>query len=463
MNELNQIYQSILLALGNKIDTQSKVSCLMNGTEYPLRIDGKDMYLPTTEALASGSDQKVYFHPACENIISKETEVFKLLRRIAGIRLMMVFRSMVPTLFEIAGKKEKKNWTQVVYDVTTPLAGVKKSVREEVFEFLGRMSIEVEDGVDNRFVHFKVTKGGKGEHGERVYYKASPQYPIYDLLVREFARSEGQAKNATVTVNKHSISREAVEVLIHLFRVMLPSVVNPTSAEFDANIPVAARFTAFMYCFGNLAEQINKSQNMFRADFDKKSIYIIDTSWTESLENLPEFYRQVPELDYNSHNVYKEGDQQNQALSGNMAGFLNISTNPNGAPQGQNVQSEGSRWINGIEYVMKVPQMQFGDKYQRSEPNINTNRVNHYAIDAMNQPVVYVCSRMGNFLHREAMNQHMYPNQPYQQYQQAPQYVDQYGRPIQQAPQQPYYPNQQPYQPATSTGQVAQETFTSAW
>lgn len=453
MNELNRLYESILEALGCKINPAGKVTLFMMGKEYPLRIDSRDLYLPISEALASGTNEKVYYHPTCESIVSKETEVFKLNRRLAGIRLMSVFRSMIPVLFEISGRKEKKSWAQSVFDVISPLANIKKSVKEEVIDLLGRMNVEIEDGVDNRFIHFKVTKGGKGEGNERVYYKAKPSFPLYDVLVRELARSEGQSKNTTVKVNNFSISREAIEIVVHLFRSILPAVVNPDGCEYDATIPVAARYTAFMSCFGAICEQLNRAQNMFRADFDKKSIYVINLSWQEMMEEIPEFYRQVPELDYNSHNVYKEGDQSN-VMGGNFDNLLNITSNQVMSQNGQmqtTIPQTGDliRNILGEEYNFKVPDMLYGDRFLRSEANTATQRVHHYAMDMQNQTVRYVCSRMGNFLQRESMAQQMgygYPmNNGYQQ----PVMVDQFGRPVAQQPypanngyQQPgYYPN----------------------
>lgn len=422
MNELNRLYEAVLLALGCKIDTHHKVTVSVTGKEYPLRIDGRDLYLPVSEALNDASN-KVYFHPTCESIVSKETEVFKLLRRLAGLRLMSIFREMIPTLFDIAAKsKDKKSWNQAVYNVISPLVGIKKNVKDDVLNLLTKLNIETEDNVDNRFIHFKITKGGKGLAGERVYYKAKPSFPLYDILVRELARTEGQPKNSSVSVNNYSVCREAIEVTVHLFRAILPMVNNPDNEERDALIPVAARFTALMYCFAAVSEQLNRAQNMFRGDFDKKGIYGIDISWEETLEEIPEFYRQVPELDYNSHNVYKEGDQQNMALGSGFGDMfmINSSTTTQSTGMITNTTNGEDRiqMINGMQFNMKVPQMINGDRYTgKSEVDLFTNRIKHYAMNAMNQMVVYICSQMGNLLHQEApqqnygMGQQMYPNQ----------------------------------------------------
>lgn len=473
MNELNRIYEAVLIALGNRIAANGKVTLLLAGQEHPLRIDGRDLYLPISEALNADSDQKVYFHPACENIVSKETEVFKMLRRLAGIRLLTVFQLMAPVFMDVASKKEKKSWSQNVHDVIAPFNGVKKAIREELVATLARMRVETEDNVDNRFVHFKVTKGGKGASGERVYYKVKPVFPFYDLLVRELARTEGQAKSTLITVNNYSISRECIDLIVHMFRSVLPAVNNPDQCEYDATIPVAARFTAFMYCFGELCEQMNRAQNMFRQEFDKAAVYSIDLSWQEKLEDIPEYYRQVPELSYNSHNVYNEGAEQQQAIGGNLSGLLSITstqqtngtvvTNGPVVTNGMVVNNQGiqqqqptesTQMFNGMQFVTTPPLMQNGDRYVRFEINVTgpTPRVHHYALDMSGNTVMYICTQMGTLLHRQTAQ----PQQPYYGAPQTYYGVPQQPQPYYGAPQQP-----QPYYPAPTV--VSPDPITGGW
>ncbi|WP_228493079.1 hypothetical protein, partial [Pseudomonas aeruginosa] len=81
----------------------------------------------------------------------------------------------------------------------------------------------------------------------------------------------------------------------------------------------------YMGCYAEIADQLNKIQNTFRSDFDKAGLYPIDLSWTERLEELPDIYRQVPVLDYNSHNTHDE--VQHQAVSRNdMGGLLSVTS-----------------------------------------------------------------------------------------------------------------------------------------
>lgn len=474
MNELNRLYDAIHKSWNGKVDKDFKMSVMLSGTEYPLRIDERDMYMPSAEALNKDSDKKVYFHPLCENILSKETEVFKLIRRLVSIRLLSVFRDMLVPLFDVASKEPKRSWNQKVRDVVHPLKKVKASVRNEVFNLMSKMSVEIEDNVDNRFIHIKTTKGGKTSkgHAERVYFKAKPSYPFYEALQRAATRFEGEPNNKQIEVNNIPLSMEALGIAIHLFDVILFDDQTMLTAEYEATLPVAARFTAFMTCYADIAEQINHAQNMFRADFDKQNVSAIDVSWQEMLDEAPDFYRQVPELDYNSHNVYNEqSEASNNAVSG-FGSLLSIGSNPTvanvqtqtmanvtGLASTTNVANtvQDIRHVNGIEYNFTVPQMLNGDRYSRTELDQVNQRVLHYVVDSMNQIAIYVCTRMGTFIQRQGGQQQMqHPNMPgYMNYgqQQQGQIVPMYGNQYPQ--QQQYYQQpQQPISPLTSGSSI---------
>lgn len=488
MNELNTFNSKVLKALGNEIDPKThKIDFVLQGKKYPLRIDEKDMYLPTTEALSTGSDQKVYFHPTCENITSKETEVFKLIRRMAGIRLMTLFREMVVPLFDIASKPAKKSHNQKVRDTLAPLTSVKRNVRDDVFKLIAAMTVEIEGAVDNRFIHFKVTKGGRTskDHGNYIYAKTSPSFPFYESLIRQKAQNEGLAGNKVVNVNDINVSLDAIEIAIHIFRFFVPTVLNPDACEFEALSPVASRFTAFMNCFAEIANEINRAQNMFRSDYDKLSIYPIDLSWQEMLEEIPDFYRQVASLDYNSHNVYKEGEQQNNALNNNMGNMLSMTSQqpvqnavtpvisgvgaaivmPNTVVT-QTINPTDIRVINGENWNFTIPVMVNGDRYQRSEPNLMERRIYHHALDVQNCPVIYICSIQGNLIMRNAMGgqPNGYGPQPFGYQQPQPNIYGYQPQPNMYGYQQQPQPNMyQPAPPVTTQQPASSESMNEMW
>lgn len=418
MNELNKLYSAMLRSWNGVIKEDGKILFTSGGTEYPIRIDEMDLYLPLSNVLENNCMDKVFFHPACENIISKETEVFKIIRKMTCMKLLEVFRMMPTVLFGIAsGDKPKKAWRQETIDMMEPLKAAKSPARKELNALFARMHIELEeDGLDNRFIHFKVSKGGgrsKGT-GERVYYKTKPQFPFYNEMVKRLARSEGQSDNQTVELNNFSVSRAVMKLAVHLFQCIIPAVLAPDDYEFESLVPTAARLISYLGCYEMIADQINKTQNQFRVDFDKAGIYNIDLNWVEFLEDLPETYRQVPIMDYNSHNTQDETVQGRNDLGGLMSLSSNQSNNQNynngnnnsNNNNGNNNTNNTNNGNNGNssvmvgDYDLTPPMMQNGDRYIRAEIDHNNGRVIHHAQSQSGQPVLYYCTRRGNYLQR---------------------------------------------------------------
>lgn len=410
MNELNKIYQAILKSWNVLIKKDARLVVGLDGEEFPIIIDDMSMYLPLSEVLDSNIQDKVFFHPACENITSKETEVFKIIRRLSVMRLLTEFRKYPLIIMDIASKsKTKKTWRQDVLDMLEPIKGVKRTVRDELNELFGRMHVEVQDGVDNRFIHFKVTKGGGKlrSTGQNIFYKTKVTFPFYNEMVKRLARSEGQPDNQLVDVNGHSVSRGALNIAVHLFQAIIPMCATPDDFESIATNPTAARLTSYLTAYVEVAEQMNALQNTFRGDFDKEGIYPIDVAWAEQLELLPELYRQVPVMDYNSHNVHEEVSSSTNSGLGDMLSVTSSQPGQQTATTQQPVMTQQPQQVATTqqtpagEFVTTVPPMQAGDQYQRTEIDYNTNRVYHYATNAhTGNMVMYHCTRFGNLMQR---------------------------------------------------------------
>lgn len=409
MNELNKLYAAMLRSWNGVIKDDGRILLGTFDKEYPIRIDEMDLYLPMSNILDGNVINKVFFHPACENITSKETEIFKIIRKMTSMKLLEVFRQYPGVLFGLKGT-EKKSWRQETIDLIEPFKTTKAGVRKELDALFSRMHIELEeDGLDNRFIHFVVTKGGGRSKitGERVYYKTRPTFPFYNEIVKRLARSEGQSDNQTVELNNFTISRSALKLAVHLFQSLIPAVNNPSDAEFESTTPVAARLISYLGCYSDIAEQLNRVQNTFRAEFDKAGVYNIDLSWAEHLEELPETYRQVPVMDYNSHNTQE--DHQHQAMNRNdMAGMMSISSSNNTNNQQQlqqhNNQQHQQQNMQVGDFDLTPPPMQAGDRFQRTEIDQQGGRVLHHAINQAGIPVLYQCTRRGNLLQRSELN-----------------------------------------------------------
>ena len=432
MNELNKLYSVMLKSWGVKIHEDGRLGVVYNGEETPIKVEGIPLYLPLSEILDGNTMDKTFFHPACENMLSKETEVFKIIRKLTGLALLSKFRECPRVLFDVANAKMKKSWQQNTLDMLEGFKGVRQPLREEFNKVLGYMNVVLEDdGVDNRFIHLKVTKGGGNSKitGGKVYYKAKPSFPFYNECVKKLARTEGSADNQLVDVNNFSVSRRALKLLVNAFQAIIPAVMSPDDYEFEAYNPTAARLSAYLSCYAEIAEQMNRLQNLFRVEFDKQGIYPINVSWLEQLEELPDIARQVPVMDYNSHHTNDNGEVRTQNALGDL--FSGNVTNTN-QPAQNNAQnnSTGIRSTPQGDFDVTPPQMHPGDVYQSTDIDYVNGHVLHRAVNtATGNRVTYHCTRNGNYLNKvEEMNtQAMYQ-------QQQPMMYNQYGQPMVQQP-----------------------------
>lgn len=413
MNELNKLYKSMLMSWGALIKEDGRIVFTVSGAkdEIPIRVDDMDLYLPTSEVLEGSCINKAFFHPACENITSKETEVFKIIRRMTAMRLLDSFRRYPAALIAAAGTV-KKAWRQDTLDMMEPLKSVKRATLTELNGMFQTMEVEVgENSIDNRFIHIKVTKGGGRSHrtNERVYYKAKPSFPFYDEIVKRVVRSEGSPDNQQIELNGNSYSRAALKLAQHLFQSIIPAVLSPGDFEFEATQAIAARLTAYLGCYSEIAEQMNRVQNSHRAEFDKMGIHPINLDWLEHMEELPDIYRQVPALDYNSHNTYEEGVDA-PSNNNRMSNMMSVSSGNNNQ-QNNNQQQQNNNNNNQQQTQMQtvaaqqgfdttVPQMQPGDKWVRTDIDMANNQVIHHAVNMAGMPVIYLCTRYGNILQR---------------------------------------------------------------
>lgn len=466
MNELNKVYLAMLEQWGSKVEDDASLAMVLDGEKYPIKVEGQQVYLPLDSVLDSKTTGKVFFHPACESIISRETEIFKVIRKLTSMHLLATFKKIPVVLFDIAEKKSNKSLRNDMVDVIDPLRGVKAAQRKEISGLFEEMRVEIGDNnVDNRFIHFQITKGGRSKiTGEKIYYKTKPIFPFYTEMARRLNRSEGVPGNQKVDVNGYSISLKSLEIAVHLFRSIFPNIDTPESYEYEYCRVDAARLCSFCGCYVLVCEDINTIQNSFRSDFDKVGVYGLETGFFELMDNISEIYRQVPAMPYNSQNTTSENkttQSQNSLIDSvvNTAAFTPISQRQPNQPitNQQNTQGDAS---NGFRNVVETS-MQMGEVYQGFTFDPNSGFFVHSTISPAGI-IVYRVTRQGNLVDR----QHNLNQIPMFAQQQQPMY---YAQPQLQQPmynQQGMYVQQQPQQPiynapsvVNTSGQV--DTFTT--
>ena len=323
MNKLNKLYKLILECLLCKIKDDYQVVMVHGVKEYEIKIDEKKMYLPTTDAMNSFDTDRVYFHPACESITSKETEVDKVLRKLITSSIYFSFKPVAAVLTKVANKPNNKTISGKMLEQLAPMKGISKDVEREVIDLIARISMQTEyEGVDTRIINYTLMRGGKTENDEHIYYRCIPSFPFYNEVTRVINQNSGAKDNGTVIFNDSNYKLQTLKIVQSLFEIAIPTVTNVSRGEAQALNPIAARMTAMLRCFGLIAGDINMLVSKFRKEFDGIGMYGIETGWVEQLDDLSEIALLVPPLDYNNYNTAGKTQDGTQDQNFNLFNVL---------------------------------------------------------------------------------------------------------------------------------------------
>ncbi|AGB07204.1 hypothetical protein [Vibrio phage VP4B] len=408
MNELNKLYVAITRTWNATHDEDGKLSLELDGNSYPIRLDDMDVYLPFNSALESDTTEKVFFHPACESIISKETEIFRIIRKMAGLQILTHFKKFAPVLFDVANKKAKRGLRNDLLERIEVIKTAKTNQRKEVIQIFDHMNVEMEaeDNLDRRFVHFDIKRGGRSKlTGEKIYYSCKPIFPFYNELVRRLTRTEGEAGNRPVKLLGKEFTRGALVVAEEIFRFVLPGVEDPLAYEQEQMTAEAARFVVFVNTYTTMISDMNNLQNTFRSEFDKVGVYEIDTSYTALLEDIDVLYKQVPPMAYNSQSSNTEVKtevQTHQMVNSLMNQTSHVTSNvtPSSVQQQTQMVDNATNAANGFVNEVKAS-LQPGETWIGVTQEPVSGHFIH-SIQTMQGPVQIRYSRQGNFLSRES-------------------------------------------------------------
>lgn len=315
MNELNKIYEAMLKSWNTTLTSDAQLMLLMGGQEHPVRVDDKFVYLPTSDNLNGVTIGKVFFHPACESIMSKETEIFKVIRKLTVAKIYSIFQPIASVLFTVASKKSGKTLSSKMLEQLEPFKLASKETRDELIELVKTVSVTLEGtGVDTRLINWNLIKGGKDENERHIYYTATPSFPFHSELSRYLLQNPAAER---ITFAGTTVSRAAAQLMIHLLEMAFPAINDPSSCSYSTTSPDAARLIAYLNSYALVASGLNSLIGKYRKDFDAIGIYGIELSWSSDLDMLPELKGLVPPLDYNNHNVREAQPRQdtNQMLN----------------------------------------------------------------------------------------------------------------------------------------------------
>lgn len=360
MNKLNKLYEAMLKSWGCLLDDVAAISLNFSGTIVPVTVDEQQTYLATSENLNGVTIGKVFFHPACESIMSKETEIFKVIRKLSTAKIYSVFRPIPEILFSVANKKSGKTLPGKMLEMLEPFKNVTKAVKQDVIDIISKISVTIEDqNVDTRLINFSLIKGGKTENDEPIYYTATPSFPFYTELYRTVAQNEHLKPADRLTFNGLSVSMQAMRTVIAVFEIALPAVLDPSRHKYSATSADAARLVAYLHAYGLVASDLNSLIGKFRKDFDAIGIYGIDLDWLSDLDEIGEIKNLIPALNYNNYNMTSAPESPAANNGARISSYNPLAGIANTAVG--NVPSQGS--ANTVASAPKIPDTLAGETY----------------------------------------------------------------------------------------------------
>ncbi|UOX39637.1 hypothetical protein [Aeromonas phage ZPAH34] len=310
MNALNKLYEAMLLSWNVTFTPEYALMLSMGGAEHPVKVDDKNVYLPTAENLSAVTIGKIFFHPACESIMSKETEIFKVIRKLTCAKIYSTWQPIAQVLFAVAGKKTGKTLSDKMVATLAPFKNASQEVKQQLIQLIKGVGITLDSaGIDNRLISFNMHKGGKDENDRHIYWTATPVFPYYNELCKFLLKNQGSQVDR-LNFNSSAVSREALELMVHLMEICFPSASDPDTCTAFVVSPDAARLTAYLNSYVMVATGLNSLIGKHRKEFDSAGQYGIDVEWSVELDNLGSLKGLIPSLDYNNQNI-NTGPEEN--------------------------------------------------------------------------------------------------------------------------------------------------------
>lgn len=281
-------YRGLLLSTG-LVENKEGLGFLTVSDPTPITIKGKVLVLPTTEVLENFNKEGEafhVFHPACENVMRKDSATFNFLKKLYRASIFIDLQHLMLDLIELsadAGKQKKLNKSQrALLANLTEFDAKTKSNLEAIFD-------KIDINGENKAVDFTVLRG-HSINGEKYNRVGVARLPLYKMI--EEALSTGDHKVAGVKVRKKDL--EAYLMCLNVIFSDTISRHDNRIFETGTNTPTAPSFTALTQAYLGLKTEIIKFYSLFKDKFH--SISSIDVSWVDGLDELEVYRGLIPAL-----------------------------------------------------------------------------------------------------------------------------------------------------------------------
>ena len=266
--ELVSFYGAILETAGLHIVDGVVHQHLPDDGDVPVTVSKKTLVLPTDHWLGETNIQNIqYFHPISENVIRKESTVFKFLRRLVVINSTSVILELMQDLIHILSNKDTHSTLDPITQL--PLLRCAPEADKDFSEKFEKIIDKIDPTGETAFLSAVILRG----KSLNLYH--STQNVCFPEGNQVFG----------VKLRKKDISG-----LINLIYYILPDL--KTDSEFystGSRSGVAPSLHALLSSYAKLIQAVNVVKRAFGKDE-------IALAWLDDLTNIADFKGLIPKL-----------------------------------------------------------------------------------------------------------------------------------------------------------------------
>lgn len=276
--ELVSFYGAILETAGLHIVDGVVHQHLPDDGDVPVTVSKKTLVLPTDHWLGETDIQNIqYFHPISENVIRKESTVFKFLRRLVVINSTSVILELMQDLIHILSNKDTHSTLDPITQL--PLLRCAPAADKDFSEKFEKIIDKIDPTGETAFLSAVILRGKslKDKDYTRI---AKISFPLLHAL-------ENPEGNQVFGVK---LRKKDISGLINLIYYILPDL--KADSEFystGSRSGVAPSLHALLSSYAKLIQAVNVVKRAFGKDE-------IALAWLDDLTNLADFKGLIPKL-----------------------------------------------------------------------------------------------------------------------------------------------------------------------
>lgn len=276
--ELVSFYGAILETAGLHIVDGVVHQHLPDDGDVPVTVSKKTLVLPTDHWLGETDIQNIqYFHPISENVIRKESTVFKFLRRLVVINSTSVILELMQDLIHILSNKDTHSTLDPITQL--PLLRCAPEADKDFSEKFEKIIDKIDPTGETAFLSAVILRGKslKDKDYTRI---AKISFPLLHAL-------ENPEGNQVFGVK---LRKKDISGLINLIYYILPDL--KSDSEFystGSRSGVAPSLHALLSSYAKLIQAVNVVKRAFGKDE-------IALAWLDDLTNLADFKGLIPKL-----------------------------------------------------------------------------------------------------------------------------------------------------------------------